>query len=167
MSALRQDVVYALRSLRKQPGFTAVAIAMLAIGIGATVAIFALTFAVLYKPLPFPDPSRLMLVHLLAPDREAPGVSRQMIWSYPKYRVFRDHQRVFESSSTFTGWTWKPYGGRYARAGGRRAGGRDVSPVARRLASAGPIVFGRRDAGGGFAEARRDRPRLLGEPSRQ
>jgi predicted permease len=106
MSALRQDFVYALRSLRKQPGFTAVAIAMLAIGIGATVAIFALTFAVLYKPLPFPDPSRLMLVHLLAPDREAPGVPRQMIWSYPKYRVFRDHQRVFESSSTFTGWTW-------------------------------------------------------------
>jgi hypothetical protein len=50
MSALRQDFVYALRSLRKQPGFTAVAIAMLAIGIGATVAIFALTFAVLYEP---------------------------------------------------------------------------------------------------------------------
>lgn len=106
MSALRQDFVDALRSLRKQPGFTAVAIAMLAIGIGATVAIVALTFAVLYKPLPFPDPSRLMLVHLLAPDRGAPGVSRQMIWSYPKYRVFRDHQRVFDSSSTFTGWTW-------------------------------------------------------------
>ena len=106
MSTFAQDLRYALRSLRKQPGFTAVAIAMLAVGIGATVAIFALTFAVLYKPLPFPDPSRLMLVHLLAPDREAPGVSRQMIWSYPKYRVFRDHQQVFESSSTFTGWTW-------------------------------------------------------------
>jgi putative ABC transport system permease protein len=106
MNAFIQDLRYAMRSLGKQPGFTAVAVAMLAIGIGATVAIFALTFAVLYKPLPFPDPWRLMLVHLLAPDREAPGVSRQMIWSYPKYRVFRDHQAVFESSSTFTGWTW-------------------------------------------------------------
>src|SRR5262245_63965798 len=106
MNALIQDLKYAMRSLGKQPGFTTVAIAMLAVGIGATVAIFALTFTVLYKPLPFPDPSRLMLVHLLAPDREAPGVSRPMIWSYPKYRVFRDHQQVFESSSTFTGWTW-------------------------------------------------------------
>ena len=106
MNTFAQDLTYALRSLRKQPGFTAVAIAMLAVGIGATVAIFALTFAVLYKPLPFPDPSRLMLVHLLAPDREAAGVSRPMIWSYPKYRVFRDHQQIFESSSTFTGWTW-------------------------------------------------------------
>jgi putative ABC transport system permease protein len=106
MGTFAQDLKYAMRSLRKQPGFTAVAIAMLAIGIGATVAIFALTFAVLYEPLPFPDPSRLMLVHLLAPDREAPGVSRPMIWSYPKYRVFQDHQQVFASSSTFTGWTW-------------------------------------------------------------
>ena len=42
-----------MRSLRKQPAFTAIAVAMLAIGIGATVAIFSLTFAVLYKPLPF------------------------------------------------------------------------------------------------------------------
>jgi putative ABC transport system permease protein len=106
MGTFAQDLRYAVRSLVKQPAFSALAIAMLAIGIGATVAIFALTFAVLYKPLPFADPSRLMLVHLLAPDREAPGVSSPMIWSYPKYRVFRDHQQVFESSSTFTGWTW-------------------------------------------------------------
>ena len=106
MGTFAQDLRYAVRSLVKQPAFSALAIAMLAIGIGATVAIFALTFAVLYKPLPFADPSRLMLVHLLAPDREAPGVSSPMIWSYPKYRVFQDHQQVFESSSTFTGWTW-------------------------------------------------------------
>jgi putative ABC transport system permease protein len=106
MSTFGQDLRYAMRSLGRQPAFAALAVAMLAIGIGATVAIFALTFAVLYKPLPFPDPSRLMLVHLLTPDREAPGVPRQMIWSYPKYRVFRDHQQVFDSSSTFTGWTW-------------------------------------------------------------
>ena len=56
MSTFGQDLRYAMRSLGKQPAFTAVAVAMLAIGIGATVAIFALTFAVLYKPLPFPDP---------------------------------------------------------------------------------------------------------------
>ena len=56
MSAFRQDIGYAVRSLRKQPAFTALAVAMLAIGIGATVAILSLTFAVLYKPLPFADP---------------------------------------------------------------------------------------------------------------
>jgi putative ABC transport system permease protein len=103
MAAIRQDLSYALRSLGKQPGFTAMAVMMLAIGIGANVAIFSLVNAVLLKPLPFAEPSRLMMVHLLAPDRDAPGVSRQMIWSYPKYQVLRENQRAFESTATF-GW---------------------------------------------------------------
>jgi putative ABC transport system permease protein len=106
MSALRQDLGYAVRSLRKQPAFTAVAVVMLAIGIGATVAILSLTVAVLFKPLPFQDPGQLMLVHLLSPDRDAPGAPRQMIWSYPKYQVFRDHQQAFAATSTFTAWQW-------------------------------------------------------------
>jgi putative ABC transport system permease protein len=103
MAALRQDLSYALRSLGKQPGFTAMAVLMLAIGIGANVAIFSLVNAVLLKPLPFAEPSRLMMVHLLAPDRDAPGVSRQMIWSYPKYQVLRENQRAFDFTATF-GW---------------------------------------------------------------
>ncbi len=74
MAAIRQDLSYALRSLAKQPGFTAMAVLMLAIGIGANVAIFSLVNAVLLKPLPFAEPDRLMMVHLLSPDREAPGV---------------------------------------------------------------------------------------------
>ena len=86
MAAIRQDLSYALRSLAKQPGFTVMAVLMLAVGIGANVAIFSLVNAVLLKPLPFADPDRLMMVHLLMPDREAPGISSQMIWSYPKYR---------------------------------------------------------------------------------
>ena len=90
---------YAVRSLRQQPAFTAMAVAMLAIGIGATVAMFSLTFAVLLKPLPFADPDRLMLVHLLAPGRDT-GRRGRMIWSYPKYQVFRDHQRAFDSTAT-------------------------------------------------------------------
>lgn len=106
MAAFVQDLSYAVRSLRKQPGLTSVSVLMLAVGIGATVAIFSLTFSVLYKPLPFSDPDRLMLVHLLSPDRDAPGDSRQMIWSYPKYQVFRDHQQSFASTAAFYSWTW-------------------------------------------------------------
>ena len=75
MAAFRQDLFYAFRSLRQQPAFTAMAVVMLALGIGATVAIFALVFAVLFKPLPFADPDRLMLVHLISPDRDARGTS--------------------------------------------------------------------------------------------
>ena len=111
MAAFRQDVLYAVRSLGRQPAFAAVAVLMLAIGTGATVAIFSLTFSVLYKPLPFADPDRLMLVHLLAPDRDAPGTARPMIWSYPKYQVFRAHQRGFASTAAFYSWNWNLTGG--------------------------------------------------------
>ena len=103
--AFRQDLFYACRSLRKQPGFAATAIVMLALGIGATLAMFSLANAVILKPLPFADPGRLMLVHLLAPERSGP-VSGPMIWSYPKYEVFRDHQTAFSASATFGPWSW-------------------------------------------------------------
>jgi putative ABC transport system permease protein len=105
MAALRQDLFYAVRSLRQQAAFTGMAIGMLALGIGATVAIFALANAVILKPLPFAEPDRLMLVHLLAPEDDGPA-PRPMIWSFPKYRVFRDNQRSFESSATFAVWNW-------------------------------------------------------------
>ena len=76
MATIRQDLLQAFRVLRKQPAFTAVAVLMLALGIGANVAIFSLVNAVVIRPLPFADPDRLMIVHLLAPDREAPGTYR-------------------------------------------------------------------------------------------
>ena len=102
----RQDLSYAMRSFAKAPVFAITTIVMLAIGIGANVAIFALSNAVLLKPLPFAEPHRLMIVHLLAPDREAPGVLHPMIWSYPKYGVFRETERAFESTAIFGGGNW-------------------------------------------------------------
>ncbi len=106
MSALRQDLGYATRSLRKQPMLTAMVVIMLALGIGANVAIFSLIHAVLLKPLPFSEPDRLMLVHTLIPQRDAPGTHRPGVWSYPKYQVLQHHQRVFESTALFRPGTW-------------------------------------------------------------
>jgi putative ABC transport system permease protein len=110
MAAFRQDVSYAVRSLRKQPGFTATVVVMLALGIGANVAIFSLVNSVLLKRLPFADPDRLMMVHMTAPDFEDPAVIGRMIWSYPKYVLFRDTQQVFESTAAFAENSWNVTG---------------------------------------------------------
>jgi putative ABC transport system permease protein len=62
MGTLFLDLKFAFRQLRKSPGFTATAVLMLAFGIGATTAIFSIVEGVLLRPLPFPDPDRLMVL---------------------------------------------------------------------------------------------------------
>src|SRR5215467_8109025 len=57
-----QDIAYALRTMRRAPGFTAVALITLALGIGATSAIFTVVYSILLRPLPFKDSSRLYAV---------------------------------------------------------------------------------------------------------
>ncbi len=98
-----QDIRYTLRLLGRAPAFTAIAVATLALGIGANTAIFAVVNAVLLKPLPFADAERLMLVHMLVPERARPGVYNESVWSYPKYRTFAASQQVFDEIGFFSG----------------------------------------------------------------
>ena len=90
MSRLLQDVRYAFRLLAKSPGFTAIAILTLALGIGANTAIFTVVNAVLLRPLPFQDPSRLVLV---AEKSQYPTIST----SYQNWLDWRDQSHSFES----------------------------------------------------------------------
>jgi predicted permease len=96
MTGLIQDVSYALRQLRKNPGFTLVATLTLALGVGANTAIFTVVNAVLLKMLPVKDPQQLLVVGdpSQANDRST-GTPQTKIFSYPLYKELRDRNSVF------------------------------------------------------------------------
>jgi putative ABC transport system permease protein len=102
LDVLRQDVRFALKSFQRTPGFSAVAVLTLAVGIGANTAIFSAVNTLLLRPLPFPEPERLMQVSLTTPANAFRPAGDGMVWSYPKYEVFRDQQRVFADAGLFT-----------------------------------------------------------------
>ena len=91
------DLRYGVRSLRKSPGFTAVAVLTLALGIGATTAIFSVLDAVLLRPLPFKDPSRLVALHEGIPKMGYP----KMDFSPPDLDVFARAQKSFSALGFF------------------------------------------------------------------
>src|SRR5438093_2334039 len=95
--ATLQDIRFGLRMLRKNPGFTAVAVLTLALGIGANTAIFSVVDAVLLRPLAYPDSGQLVWLSERGPDWSGGSIS------YPNFTDWRNQQSVFEKFGVYTG----------------------------------------------------------------
>ncbi|HJU64558.1 MAG TPA: ABC transporter permease [Gemmatimonadaceae bacterium] len=100
LTELRQDLTYALRTLRRTPAFTAVAVGSLALGIGATSAIFSVVRGVLLESLPYRAAERLYEVQTLYPDGTGYSLSA------PDFMSVREANRAFERVEAYSGGTF-------------------------------------------------------------
>ena len=113
MNTIWQDLRFGLRTLGKRPGFTLIAVLTLALGIGATTAIFTVVNAVLLRPLPYPDAERLVYVGQQYKDALA-GVGE------PKFMFWREQSQSFDGLACYSG-----FGG----ASGNLSGGAEAEYV--------------------------------------
>src|ERR1700679_1713405 len=90
LETLWQDVRFGLRMLCKSPGFAIVALLTMALGIGATTAIFTVVNSVLLEPLPYPDPDRVVMFMQTYPQGTNPVIS------IPKYVLWTEQTRILE-----------------------------------------------------------------------
>jgi putative ABC transport system permease protein len=117
---LRQDIRYGLRSLRRNPGFAAVAITALAVGIGANAAIFSIVNGVLLKPLPYREPDRLVTMF----ERFSPEAPMKAGFSAPDFTIVREAARSFDGLAAYRNVSYELSGG----GGSERVVASRVSP---------------------------------------
>src|ERR1700760_3921820 len=96
MYSLLLDLKFAFRQLRKSPGFATTAVLMLAFGIGATTAIFSIVEGVLLRPLPFPDPDRLVVLSDLLQGADVGGNGEAGVTA-PDIRAYTRDMHSFTS----------------------------------------------------------------------
>jgi predicted permease len=97
MDNLRRDIQYALRALRRQPGFAIITVLTLALGIGANTAVFSAVNGVLLRPLGYPQPERLEYI-----TSQFPGLGFDQFWvSLPEFADFKQHNQSFSSVGAY------------------------------------------------------------------
>jgi predicted permease len=98
--ATAQDMRHALRLIRREPAFTFTALTTLALGIGLTTAIFSVAYGVLWRPLPYPNPDRLVMV--LAAQQTGTGVRTFSTWAPITYEALRPRVTAFDSLAAYS-----------------------------------------------------------------
>ncbi|HSR40855.1 MAG TPA: ABC transporter permease, partial [Longimicrobiales bacterium] len=149
MDGVVQDVRYAVRSIRSRPGFTAVVVLTLALGIGASAAVVGIVDGILLDPLPYPDADELVYMYESYREDQTKSVS------YPNYLDWRERNRVFEDLAARTSWSFTLTG----RGEAREVTARLMSANLLDVLGVAPVV------GRGFTadeEARGERTVLLG-----
>ena len=133
---LLRDAGYALRQLRRKPGFALTVIATLGLGIGATTVVYSIIDAVLLRPIPFPAPERLVTLSGL--ETVAGGSIRSNDTSYPNFFDWRQQSKSFQSLASYkiTGYSLSSLGG----APAARVTGAMVSDSFFQTLSVGPIM---------------------------
>ncbi|MFN8582774.1 MAG: ABC transporter permease [Gemmatimonadaceae bacterium] len=97
VSEIRGDITYALRRMRQSPGFTVVAVAILALGSGATTAMFSVVYALLLRPVAVPEPERIVRMYETNPQTDAWTTSE------PNYLDYRELTKSFTTMGAMSG----------------------------------------------------------------
>ena len=98
ITGIIQDLRYALRQLRKSPGFACTAVVILALGIGGTTAIFSTINPILFEPLPYPNASRIMMIWYAGED------GSRIPQSFHTYREVAERSRSFDALAVMKPW---------------------------------------------------------------